>query len=352
MPPAPFSSFTLVAASNDSRHRLARTRDAGAHAASLGHWHQAYEQLTAGGFAGELEELELGPVQIFREQANQALLQSGRPRPGTVTLGLLRGPGPANWYCGRRLNDDGILTATDDDFELIAGGPMCLTAVCIDRDHLQTLAQSLGGPDLDSNGLDPISCPYPYPYPYPFSGSGSGPGLPVRRRPDPAVFEPLVNEAFGLVRARPGLLDHAAATQMLTLSLSELVLEQIAPLGEDDRPPPPAGIRHRIVSRARDYMGAHAAEAITVPDLCAATGVSRRALQYAFEDVLQLSPVTYLRVMRLNRVRADLLACPRETVGDVAARWGFWHLSRFAADYRQLFGELPSATRARLAEFG
>jgi AraC family ethanolamine operon transcriptional activator len=51
--------------------------------------------------------------------------------------------------------------------------------------------------------------------------------------------------------------------------------------------------------------------------------------------------------MRLNRVRRELISRHEETVGDVAARWGFWHLSRFAADYRQHFGELPSATRSR-----
>jgi AraC family ethanolamine operon transcriptional activator len=91
----------------------------------------------------------------------------------------------------------------------------------------------------------------------------------------------------------------------------------------------------------------------TVPDLCEAAHTSRRALQYAFEDLLQVSPITYLRCMRLNRARRDLLRQAGRCVGagvgvgDVAARWGFWHLSRFAADYRHLFGELPSATLGR-----
>jgi AraC family ethanolamine operon transcriptional activator len=35
------------------------------------------------------------------------------------------------------------------------------------------------------------------------------------------------------------------------------------------------------------------------------------------------------------------------TVSDVAVRYGFWHMSKFAADYRWLFGELPSQTLAK-----
>jgi AraC family ethanolamine operon transcriptional activator len=45
-----------------------------------------------------------------------------------------------------------------------------------------------------------------------------------------------------------------------------------------------------------------------------------------------------------------------ESVQSVAASWGFWHLSRFASDYRQMFGQLPSDTlrnaRRDSADFG
>jgi transcriptional regulator GlxA family with amidase domain len=59
--------------------------------------------------------------------------------------------------------------------------------------------------------------------------------------------------------------------------------------------------------------------------------------------------MSYLRRLRLDHVRAELLkADPRlVSVTEVATRWGFLHQSRFAQQYRQRFGELPSATLHR-----
>jgi AraC family ethanolamine operon transcriptional activator len=50
--------------------------------------------------------------------------------------------------------------------------------------------------------------------------------------------------------------------------------------------------------------------------------------------------------LRLNGVRRDLRrADPAATrITDLAIKWGFWHMSQFAADYRSFFGELPSNT--------
>ena len=32
------------------------------------------------------------------------------------------------------------------------------------------------------------------------------------------------------------------------------------------------------------------------------------------------------------------------TISDAANAWGYWHLGQFAADFRNMFGELPSKT--------
>ena len=57
--------------------------------------------------------------------------------------------------------------------------------------------------------------------------------------------------------------------------------------------------------------------------------------------------MSYLRDARLDRVRAelaDLTGAPGVKVTEVAMKWGFHHLGRFSAAYRQRFGESPSET--------
>ncbi|MGC9537488.1 AraC family transcriptional regulator [Streptomyces sp. UG1] len=110
--------------------------------------------------------------------------------------------------------------------------------------------------------------------------------------------------------------------------------------GEQPRVAPPA------VRRAMELIECHAAEPLTVEDVAEAVGVSVRALQEGFRRHLGTTPVSYLREVRLDRVRADLKAADpgMVTVTDVAFRWGFFHPGRFAIAYKERFGEHPSQT--------
>ena len=85
----------------------------------------------------------------------------------------------------------------------------------------------------------------------------------------------------------------------------------------------------------------------SVIDLCDRLRISRRTVQNSFRAVTQTTPVNYIRCIRLNGVRRELLAshAGELSIGDAASRWGFFHLSHFAADYQALFGELPSQTQ-------
>ena len=59
-----------------------------------------------------------------------------------------------------------------------------------------------------------------------------------------------------------------------------------------------------------------------------------------------LSPKAYIKCTRLHAVH-KMLYHAKEThqqINEIANQQGFWHMGQFAADYRKLFGELPSET--------
>jgi AraC-like DNA-binding protein len=111
------------------------------------------------------------------------------------------------------------------------------------------------------------------------------------------------------------------------------------------RTPGPAP-RPRTVKIVIDLIEASPDHPWTIIELARAAGVSVRALEDGFHRYVGTSPRAYLRNCRLDRVHEDLLGpSPGErAVGDVAHRWGFAHLGRFARAYRDRFGANPSDT--------
>ena len=104
-----------------------------------------------------------------------------------------------------------------------------------------------------------------------------------------------------------------------------------------------------IVKIAEEHAIARVGEHLSVTDLCRAAAVSERTLEYAFRDVMGLTPVAYLIRLRLHRVREGLLAGTHgtTTVTAEAVNWGFWHFGEFSHAYKDCFGELPSDTLRR-----
>jgi len=106
----------------------------------------------------------------------------------------------------------------------------------------------------------------------------------------------------------------------------------------------------REVKKVEDYISARAEDDIRVEDLVAVAGVSARTLFDKFRRARGTSPMQFLRRVRLDRVRAELLRGePGVSVTDIALRWNFDQLGRFAQYYRTAFGETPSQTLRRAA---
>jgi len=107
--------------------------------------------------------------------------------------------------------------------------------------------------------------------------------------------------------------------------------------------------RAYLARRAENWMRDRMGQPIRIPDVCLALRVSRRELEYAFRSTFDTSPREFLHKLRLNAIRRVLHRTdPTNSIIQVAFDHGITHLSRFAADYRALFGEKPSDTfRAR-----
>lgn len=108
-------------------------------------------------------------------------------------------------------------------------------------------------------------------------------------------------------------------------------------------------IQPGFVRRAIECIHARAQQPLSIGDIAAAVGVSRRSLYAGFRQYVGETPLAYLKSVRLDGVHTELQAARArgDGVSDVALRWGFFHLGQFAADYRQRFGERPSETLQR-----
>lgn len=110
----------------------------------------------------------------------------------------------------------------------------------------------------------------------------------------------------------------------------------------------PARRRSAIIRRLFAVLEEIPDAPIHIPDLCTRVGVPSRTLRTVCNEYLGMGPKKYLHLRRLHLVRRVLRAAEGETtVTQVATRFGFWELGRFAVEYRALFGESPSATLRR-----
>jgi AraC family ethanolamine operon transcriptional activator len=142
----------------------------------------------------------------------------------------------------------------------------------------------------------------------------------------------------------PRLSDEAA--KFYRLNILEMLTAPVrnAALYQGQRLRPSAA----LVREVDRYLANSGSRPIHIAELSAKFNVHRRLLHRAFEDIHGVPPITFLRRTRLSHVHAALLtAAPPATVKEIAIEHGFAELGRFAAEYRRMFGELPSQTLRR-----
>jgi AraC-like DNA-binding protein len=100
--------------------------------------------------------------------------------------------------------------------------------------------------------------------------------------------------------------------------------------------------------RVEEYIEANWSKPISIDDLAAIAGVSGRTLLRHFRTWRGMTPMDFVKQLRLKHSK-KLLEEPssRTTVLSVALLCGFQSPGHFSRDYRKAFGELPSETLKR-----
>lgn len=321
--PVVASEPEVLAVKHQAAIRYQRSADVEEHASLPSGWQLRYDQLGAGHFRGELLELQLDGMQLIRDRSNQAMIKHGEAWPGSIAFSMPLHCPDLQFHCsGHSLQTRSLLIARGEQLpELRVPGELDLVCIAVDEYSLQRTLQ------LQQRELDLTRLPKCY------------------RLLDTASEQELIRLFSDVLDSQgPGraLLDHVTIRGAIRDAIVMHLLELIDT--DSDQPLPPSA-RKRMVDRAREYALAHRDRPINILELCNHIGASRRKLQYCFQETLGINPIAYLRALRLNEVHRQLRCATRsDSVQAIAANWGFWHLSRFASDYRQLFGCKPSDT--------
>jgi AraC-like DNA-binding protein len=173
----------------------------------------------------------------------------------------------------------------------------------------------------------------------------------VRWRLRPAIVKHLRHlhsAAIGFVEGRSNALVDRETAHGLEQQLIEALVKGFAKGSAIEAPPDTRNHRY-LALRFEALLMSEPERAFRMTEICAALGISEQNLRLSCQEQLGMGPIEYARRRRMESVhRALRLGNPEEaSIAGLAWRYGFRSPGRFAADYRAVYGELPSATLQR-----
>ena len=173
------------------------------------------------------------------------------------------------------------------------------------------------------------------------------PGL-NRESPEGERFQRAIDFAIHELRGNPTAIDNPIVRRQL----DELILGGILALPGEHHSlinlSSKGSVGLTVVRCAEEFMEANAGDPIVMSDVAKECGCSRTKLFEAFKKERGWTPLQFLVRRRMERARRLLLRPnQRSTVATVSLDCGYPNFSRFAQEYRKIYGETPSMTLNR-----
>jgi len=292
--------------------------------ADIRKWNHEITQVGRGRFRGALSIAHTDFVQFYRAAWSPGFYIRGQPPLGSIALGIqCGGAKPAVWHGRALASNEVIMLDAGHEIDCQTEIDCDMLVVSFQADVFAQHAETLRGRQL--------------------APSSASSRLAVS---DPSTQRRLVRHWLQLLKNTQQLgsrlCDRKIAARIESESL-EMLIASLLPPDKDAK----MAERRRAALQARRYMVLNMEELPTITDICRAVQATERTLHLGFHEAFGVTPKRFLKALRLNAVRSALLnANSASTVTELACRWGFFHLSNFAADYCRMFGEMPSETLA------
>ncbi len=294
------------------------------------------EQRSAGSFSAKLMSVLMPQSELSRGKLNQSYLLRGTyPAHVMMFSYWLPGSDPMK-IKGVDItpNDTLVVGQHRAETEMFTHGENHFGTFAMDRRRFFELAEVIYQLSPDSLGEDVLILPN--------SREAMAPILKTIQEIEVLSFQ--TSEVVSPVSLMAVMVE---LEKKLMLGFLDIVANRSGGMHTKHRPV--ANHRRQLLKKADDYFQMHRDSPVSLLALCQAVGASKRALQYAFQDAYDTTPMSHLKMFRLNQARRDLLRESPETssVTTIAFQHGCSHLGRFAGEYRQYFGESPSETLRR-----
>jgi AraC family transcriptional regulator of arabinose operon len=166
------------------------------------------------------------------------------------------------------------------------------------------------------------------------------PGLMTLTFRDPVLYRRVVGRFRDMIRLIRGSRHRRVVFGLNALEEIFLWCDSINPRQAASQPDP-------RISKALDFLTAHAAEPFSEERLAQATALSPSRLRHLFRLETGQSPRDFQEQQRLLRAR-DLLAMSRQTISEISSELGFSNPFYFTLRFKKQMGESPRAFRQRI----
>ena len=300
--------------------------DVHSQSAMLDTWNQEYSQLSMGHFLGSLHSFENNRFRLFHESMNRAVFQKGIVNKNNLGLGVVLNSSGKPRMVGKQVKKNNlIIFSGSSGFEFFSPDKFRFVGIELKNEEQVKSSQKISLQAILKEVMGNVASTLPSSS---FNARLFGCNMLTILKHNQSIDTKI------LTKNRVNILTKQIIGNILDLFYFNALNE-----GFDE-------ISHtnywKIVSDIRELVITGSGSPYSISELGIILGLTTRTIQNACNRTLGISPINFLRSLRLSKVRKELEIS--NTVSDAATRWGFWHFGYFSRDYKRMFGELPSET--------